>query len=195
VAAAGQPRVDVADVIAAGPGQAKQAMSGKTFLVRVYSFPTPRIRVRARRRVIEVEEGAIARLVYALVLASGKAAAEGRKPRFREFADAAGDWTAAATYLFELVRAGLATPPGGDGGSLAVAASSMRQKAYEKSVARIADGEFEVLVDRVRGLEGDGLVCVNVDGRVACRYVTRIPRGIAKAQVRALISLAGFKPA
>ena len=190
-------RLDVAEVVSSGPQAAKRALeSESTVVIRVYALPADGLRIRARKRVISLDEGSIARLVYALVTSAASAAGEGRRPRFREFASAAGDWKAAAAYLARLVEEGLATPPGGDAASLLAAANTMRQKTYEHSVARIADGEFEVNTDRFAGLPADEILCVQRGGRVACRYiVASMPRSVAKAQIRAVIGLAGLRPA
>ena len=190
-------RLDVAELLSSGPQAARKALESEgPVVIRVYALPGGRLRIRARKRVIALTEGSVARLVYALVASVSRAAGEGRKPRFRDFATLAGDWKAAAAYLARLVEEGLATPPGGDAASLFMAAGSMRQKTYEHRVARIADGEFEVDLDALAKLPTDEILCVQRGGRVACRYiVANTARSIAKAQVRAAISLAGLRPA
>lgn len=191
------PRVDVADVISGAISKAKEALDKGQAVVHVYAMPRTNLSVRAKKRIIRLDEGKIARLEYALVYVVSKALSENKRPIFKEYAELVGDYKAAAAYLAFLWRNGLVRFTDSNHAlNIFIAANSLSQKTYEHKIVKSLNAEFTVDIDKLKSLPGDDIVCVQRDGRVLCRYVvSTTPRAQAKAQVRAIIDLAGYKPA
>ncbi len=108
-----------------------------------------------------------------------------------------GPLQAAAAYLAFLWRNGLVRFTDNNHAlNIFIAANSLSQKTYEHKIVKSLNAEFSVDVEKLKSLPGDDIVCVQRDGRVLCRYaVSATPRTQAKAQVRAIIDLVGYKPA
>ncbi len=186
--------LDVAEAVAGGADAAKAAFEKGAVRVRVYALPRAQLRIRAKKRILRLDEGKLARLEKALILAAvkGKGGAT-----FKEFADLVGDYKAAAAYLTFLWRSSLIGFEEPETGlNLYIASNALSQKTYEHRIARVLDKRFRLNVEKLRSLPSDEIVCVQRDGLVACRYiVANTSRSQAKAQVRALIEVAGYKPA
>ncbi|NOZ88355.1 MAG: hypothetical protein GXO15_00330 [Crenarchaeota archaeon] len=187
-------RVDVADVIAGQVSQAKEALEKGEALLRVYAIPAPELRIRAKKRIIRLDEGKLARLVYSLVTAAAKGSGSFK---FKEFGSLVGDYKAAAAFLASLWRRGLVGFEDEETAlNIYIAANSLSQKTYEHRIAKVLEKTVQVNLDALRKLPSDEILCVQRGGLVLCRYaVSNAPRIIAKAQARAVISLAGYRPA
>ncbi len=186
--------LDVAEAVTGGVDAAKAAFEKGAVRVRVYALPRTQLRIRAKKRILRLDEGKLARLEKALIFATvkGKGSAS-----FKEFADLVGDYKAAAAYLTFLWRSNLIGFEEPETGlNLYIASNTLSQKTYEHRIARVLDKRFRLNVEKLRSLPSDEIVCVQRDGLVACRYiVANAARSQAKAQVRALIEAAGYKPA
>ncbi len=187
-------RVDVADVIAGQVSQAKEALEKGEALLRVYAVPAPELRIRAKRRIIKLDEGKLARLVYSLVVAAARGSGSFK---FKEFGGLVGDYKAAAAFLASLWRRGLVGFEDEDTAlNIYIAANSLSQKTYEHKIAKVLEKTVSINLEALRKLPSDEVLCVQRNGLVLCRYVvSNTPRSIAKAQARAVISLAGYRPA
>lgn len=190
-------RVDVADIVNGNVSQARDVLEKGQALIRVYALPRSRLSIRAKKKIIRLDEGKLARLEYALVYVASKAASEKRKPTFKEYAELVGDYKAAAAYLAFLWRNGLvAFSNDSTALNILAAANSLSQKTYEHKIAKSLTAEFSINAEKLKNLPGDDIVCVQSQGKVLCRYVTsNASRLQAKAQVRAVVSLLGYKPA
>ena len=188
------PRIDVADVAVGSVDQARAGLEKGEALIRVYALPVTRLAIRAKKRIIRLDEGKLGRLVYSLVIASAKG---GGSFAFKDYGDLVGDYKAAAAYLAFLWRSGLVEFEDPQVGvNLYIAANSLSQKTYEHRIARVLGARAKLNVEKLRQLPSDEILCVQRNGLVLCRYiVANAPRPIAKAQARAVIHLAGFKPA
>ncbi|HIQ23429.1 MAG TPA: hypothetical protein EYH50_00040 [Pyrodictium delaneyi] len=182
------PLVDIVRLIETGVEEARKAVEAGRFHVKVYALPRPRLRIRSpKKKIIDVDEGRIARLEYALIRSLLAAKSRNSKPTFKEFAELAGDYKAAAAYIAALWRSGLVEF---DDSTKAVdiysAAMSLSQKGYERRIARALDATFTLKAEKLAELPADQLLCVQKEGRIYCRYtVTNTARSQAKAQVKA----------
>ena len=193
VMATSPPVLDVAKL--AGEGgldEAKKNIESGTFVIRVYSLPRPRLKIRASKKLIEVDDGKMARLEYALIKVLMEAKSRGEKPTFKEFAETVGDYKAAAAYIATLWRMGLVNFEDHDKAlKIYEAAVSLSQKGYERRIAKALDARFELNTEDVAKLPHDDIVCVYKDGEYMCKYiVANCARSQAKAQVRAVIDAA-----
>jgi hypothetical protein len=172
--------------------EARKAIESGTFTVRVYSLPRPKLKIRASKRLIEVDEGKMARLEYALFKVTAEAKANGGKPTFKEFAETVGDYKAAAAYLATLWRMGLVSIDDQEKAlKIYEAAVSLSQKGYERRIAKALDATFDLNVDAIAKLTYDDILCVYKDDEYMCKYiVSNCARSQAKAQVRAVIDAA-----
>ncbi|RUM47619.1 MAG: hypothetical protein DSY37_01960 [Hyperthermus sp.] len=189
--------IDIADVVSGKVDDAKSVISSGLFRVVVYALPRASLRIRARRRIIELSEGSLSRLEYAAILVHGRARSSGRSPSFKEFAEVAGDYKAAAVYMAFLWRSGLISFEDDKKAlDLYIAANSLSQKTYEHRLARVLDSVFNINMQAFRSLNSTSVACAQRNGLVLCRYAVARPlRSQAKAQVRALLDLTGYKPA
>lgn len=183
------PTLDLARLVESGIEEARKALSAGRFQLKVYALPRPRIRIRTpSKKILEIDEGKLARLEYALFRSVLAAKSRGTKPSFREFADLVGDYKASAAYLAALWHSGLLEfedPP--KAVEIYIAASSLSQKGYERRIARALDAKFTLKVEELAKLPSDQIECIERDGRIYCRYIlTNTARSQAKAQVRAL---------
>ena len=156
---------------------------------RVYALPRPRLKIRsARKKLVEVDEGKIARLEYSLFYTAINAALQGRKPTFKEFADMVGDWKAAAGYLSVLWRLGLVLFDDREKAlKMYTAFFSLSQKGYERRIAKSLDLAFTLNVEAIEKLPSDKLTCVFKNNKLGCRYiVSEAERNQAKAEVKAV---------
>ena len=191
--AAREPVVSVLDLLEAlrqdRLGELKSRLESADYVYfRAYALPGPRIRVRAAsKRIVDVDEGKMARLEYSLLYATLEAARRGAAPTFRRIAELAGDYKAAAGYVAALWRLGLVTLPDHSKAlDLYMAYHSPSQKGYERRIARALDLPVQLNVDAVAKLEHDDLLCVYLGDRIGCKYiVSRTTRDQAKAQIRA----------
>ncbi len=190
-----KPVVDIVDVVEAGPDRVKEALEKGAAVIRVHALPRTELRIRARKRIIRLDEGKLARLEKALFrkLIDGR----GGAIAFKDYADLVGDYKAAAAYLAFLWRSGLVSFEDAEAGlNLYIAANALSQKTYEHKIAKVLDKRFKVDLARIREAPSDDIVCVQRGGRVLCRYVVaNLPRSQAKAEVRAAIEAAGYRPA
>ena len=186
--------VDVADVASGNVDAAKAALEKGAARVRVYAVPAAELRIRAKKRLIRLDEGKLARLIYSLIVASAKG---NGSFAFRDYGQLVGDFKAAAAFLAFLWRNGLVSfEDEATALNVYIAANSISQKTYEHKIAKVLDKRVTLNIDALRRLPSDEILCVQRDGYVLCRYVVaNAPRHIAKAQTRAVIGLAGFKPA
>ncbi|ABM80698.1 hypothetical protein [Hyperthermus butylicus] len=187
--AASQPLVDLAQVANGALEEARKAIESGTFLVRVYALPRPRLKIRASKRLIEVDEGRMARLEYALFRAVSEAKAKNAKPTFKEYAELVGDYKAAAAYLATLWRMGYVVFDDNEKAlKIYEAAVSLSQKGYERRIAKALDATFDLNLEVLQKLPHDDILCVYREGEYMCRYiVANCERSQAKAQVRALM--------
>jgi hypothetical protein len=172
--------------------EARKAIESGTFIVRVYSLPRPKLKIRASKRLIEIDEGKMARLEYALVRVTAEAKANGGKPTFKTFAEVVGDYKAAAAYLATLWRMGLISFNDQEKAlKIYEAAVSLSQKGYERRIAKALDATFDINLDAATKLAHDDIVCVYKNGEYMCKYiVSNCARSQAKAQVKAVIDAA-----
>ncbi len=157
---------------------------------KVYAFPRPRLKIRTpKKRLVELEEGKIARLEYSLVRASITATLSKRKPSFRDVATLAGDYKAAAAYLAFLWRVGLVMFDDQEAAtSLYMASSALSQKTYEHKISKILDATFSINAERLATLPSDTVYCVYREGALGCKYiVANCARSQAKAEIRGII--------
>ncbi len=157
---------------------------------KVYALPRPRLKIRTpKKKLVELEEGKIARLEYSLVRASISAALEGRKPSFKDVATLAGDYKAAAAYLAFLWRTGLVVFDNQEAATnLYIASSALSQKTYEHRISKILDATFSINVEKVATLPSDTVFCVYREGALGCKYiVANCARSQAKAEIRGVI--------
>ena len=156
---------------------------------KVYALPRPRLKIRsAKKKLVEVDEGKIARLEYSLFYTVINAALQGRKPTFKEFADLVGDWKAAAGYLSVLWRLGLVAFDDREKVlKMYTAFFSLSQKGYERRIAKSLDSTFTLNVEAIEKLPSDKLTCVFKNNKLGCRYiVSETERSQAKAEVKAV---------
>ncbi len=186
--------IDVARLAEAGAlEEARKAIESGTFTVRVYSLPRPKLKIRtAKKKLIEVDEGKLARLEYALFRVLAEAKAKGSKPTFKEFAELVGDYKAAAAYLATLWRMGLIVFEDQEKAlKIYEAAVSLSQKGYERRIAKALDARFDLNTESLSKLAYDDILCVYKDGEYMCKYiVANCERDQAKAQVRAVVDAA-----
>ena len=157
---------------------------------KVYALPRPRLKIRTpKKRLVELEEGKIARLEYSLVRASISAALEGRKPLFKDVATLAGDYKAAAAYLAFLWRTGLVVFDNQEAtANLYIASNALSQKTYEHKISKILDATFGVNAEKAAALPSDIVYCVYREGALGCKYiVANCARSQAKAEIRGVI--------
>jgi len=157
---------------------------------KVYALPRPRLKIRTpKKRLVELEEGKIARLEYSLVRASISAALDDRKPSFRDVATLAGDYKAAAAYLAFLWRAGLVVFDSQEAAtSLYIASSALSQKTYEHKISKILNAAFSINAEKVAALPSDTIYCVYREEALGCKYiVANCARSQAKAEIRGII--------
>jgi len=193
---AAQPELlDIVDAIRGGVEAVKAAFDKGVVRLRLHALPRSELRIRARKRIIRLDEGKLARLERALVSAALEK--KGGRILFKEYANKVGDYKAAAAYLAYLWRTGLL---GFDDETAAlnlfVAANALSQKTYEHRIARVLEAGFTLNLERLAEQPADTILCAQADGRVACRYiVANLPRSQAKALARGIFETAGFKPA
>jgi len=183
------PMIDIAKLAGTSIDEARKAIEAERFYIRVYALPRPRLRIRSpKKRIIDVDEGKLARLEYALIRSMLEAASKGSKPSFKDFAELAGDYKAAAAYIAALWRAGLIEfDDDSKAAEIYAAAVSLSQKSYERKIARALDSTFTIKTDKLAELPADQLLCIRREGKIYCRYiVSNTARSQAKAQVRAL---------
>ncbi len=171
-------------------GEVKKSFSESDGIVfTVYALPVPRLKIRtASKRLVELDEGKLQRLEYSLFRSLITAAAKGGKPRFQDFAVLVGDYKAAAAYISYMWRLGLVLFEDHDKAlQLYMAANSLSQKRYERSVARALDAVFTINREALEKLEKDKIACIYQEESIYCRYiVSHAERFQAKAQVRAV---------
>ena len=187
--------LDIVDAVKAGPEQVKAALEQGKVVFRVHSLPRAQLRIRARKRIIRLDEGKLAKLEKELVKALVEA--RGGPIRFEEYAKRVGDFKAAAAYLSFLWRNGIVRFEDQEATlNVFMAANAFSQKTYEHKIAKVVGKTFQVDLEKIKSGAADEITCVQAGGRVLCRYVAaNLPRSQAKAEVRALIEAAGFKPA
>lgn len=187
--------IDIIDAVKAGPEQVKKALEQGRVVFRVYPLPRAQLRIRAKKRIIRLDEGKLAKLEKELIKALIEA--RGGAVRFEEYAKRVGDFKAAAAYLSILWRNGIIQFEDQETAlNVFIAANAFSQKTYEHKIAKVIGKTFQVDLEKIRSSTADEITCVQADGRVLCRYIaTNLPRSQAKAEVRALIEAAGFKPA
>ncbi len=167
----------------------KDALSKSDYVYFIaYAFPRPRVRIRAAsKKIVDIDDGKLARLEYSLLYATLEAASKGGNPVFRRVAELAGDYKAAAGYIALLWRTGIVSIPDHEKAiKLYMAYNSLSQKGYERRIARVLDMELQLNVEEVKKLDHDRLTCVYLGDRIGCKYtVSKTARSQAKAQVRA----------
>jgi hypothetical protein len=189
------PVLDVAEAITKGVEEARSVFEKGRVVVRVHALPRAELRIRARKRIIRLNEGKIARLEKELLRTALEA--KGAGIVFEDFARRVGDYKAAAAYLSFLWRNGFIVFEDKDAAlNLFIAANALSQKTYEHKIAKALKASFRLDTERLAQQPFDDILCVQSNGRVLCRYiVANLPRSQAKAEVRALVEAAGYKPA
>ncbi|MET1128022.1 MAG: hypothetical protein ABWW70_01740 [Thermoproteota archaeon] len=188
-ASATLPVVDVVDVLK-GDNEALKQLSRDVFAVRVRLLPRPRIRIRAKKRVIPVEDSKIARAEYALLRASMEEALGIGSSTFRRIATLLGDYKVAAAYIVALWQDGFVELDREASLLLYRASASMSQKTYEHSIAKAIDAHVKVSIESLEKSPAEEILCASKEDITACRYLlTRIPKDQAKAEVKALIDV------
>jgi len=178
------------DALSSGRGEelAKSIRESDYVVFRAYMLPRPQLKVRTwARRLVRLGEGELARLEYSLFYALYRAAKEGRRPTFREYADLAGNWRAAAGYLVELWRSGLVSFSDESRIlDLYTAYATIRRKGYARRISRCLNLEYTVDKGSLEKQPYDDIKCIYYDGKLLCKYiVSSLPRSQAKAEVRA----------
>ena len=186
--------IDVARLAESGNlEEARKAIESGTFTVRVYSLPRPKLKIRStKKKLIEIDEGKMARLEYALFRVVAEAKANGGKPTFKEFAETVGDYKAAAAYLATLWRMGLISFDDQEKAlKIYEAAVSLGQKGYERRIVKALDATFDLNIEAIAKLAYDDILCVYKDGEYMCKYiVSNCARSQAKAQIRDVVDAA-----
>ncbi len=187
--------LDMVEALRGGVEAVKQAFDKGQVRLKLYALPRAELRIRARKRIIRLDEGKLARLEKALIASA--LAKKGTGIVFKEYADMVGDYKAAAAYLAFLWRNGFVKfDKPDDALNLFIASNALSQKTYEHRIAKSLNAVFSLDLERLGGQPSDTILCVQVGGRVLCRYiVANLPRSQAKAFARALFESAGFKPA
>jgi len=187
--------LDMIDAVRGGVDAVRQAFEQGQVRLRLYALPRSGLRIRARKRIIRLDEGKLARLEYALISLAVAKKNEGLV--FKEFAEKVGDYKAAAAYLSFLWRSGfLGFEDDSKALNLFIAANALSQKTYEHKMAKVVDATFRLNLEKLGRQPSDTVLCVQEGGRVACRYiVANMPRTQAKAFTRALFEAAGYRPA
>ncbi len=170
-------------------GELRSSLESSDYVYfRAYALPRPRVRIKAAsKRIVEVNDGKMARLEYSLLYAALEAARKTANPVFGRIAELAGDYKAAAGYVALLWRMGVLEIPDREKAlKLYMAYNSLSQKGYERRIARVLDMEVVLNTEAISKLPYDDLICVYRNGRLGCKYiVSRTVRSQAKAQLRA----------
>ncbi len=169
--------------------EARKTIEGGEAEFKVYALPRPRLKIRTpKKRLMELEEGKIARLEYSLVRATISAALDGRKPSFKDVATLAGDYKAAAAYLAFLWRTGLVVFDSQEAAmNLYIASSALSQKTYEHRISKVLGATFSINTEKVARLPSDTIYCVYREGTLGCKYiVASCARSQAKAEIRGI---------
>jgi len=169
--------------------EAKEVFGRDTFNIAIYGLPRSRLRIKTySKRIEELSEGKISRLEYSIIYTYLDSLKEGKTPRFREFADLAGDYKAASAYISFLVSSGYVSIEDKYLKDLYSATYFLRRKTYEHAISRLLDMEFSIDVEKLGKSNREEIVCAKGDDTIICKYAVRfIPKSQAKAITRATL--------
>lgn len=183
--------VDIAKLVSGqGLEDARKIIESGEARFRVYALPRTSLRIRtARKRLVRLDEGKVARLEYSLTRSVIEAKARGNKPVFEDFARLVGDYKAAAAYLAFLWMNGIVVfDDASIGSNLYVASNALSQKTYEHRIAKVLRASFDINAEKVASLPSDVIECVYRDGALACKYiVSNCAKSQAKAEIRGVV--------
>lgn len=190
--------VDIAKLISGQELEsARKAIESGEIKFRVYALPRTNLKIRTpRKKLVELDEGKIARLEYSLIRTVVEAKLRGKKPIFEEFAQLVGDYKAAAAYLaFLWMNNIIVFDDPSTGNYLYIASNALSQKTYEHKIAKVLKASFDVNSEKVTSLPSDVIDCVYREDTLACRYiVSNCARSQAKAEIRGVVDALKRKP-
>ncbi len=145
-------------------------------LLLAYRLPRPqKLRVRAHKKLVDLNPGVLSKLEYALLKSVAEAVKSNRLPTFKDVAELASDYKAVAKYLEFLSEAGVvvfADPA--KAAKLAEANRALSESKYKRRISKVLDLPI-VLNIQLLEERASKVPCKYSDGRLVCGLYSEGP--------------------
>ena len=155
-------------------GKLREELSkSESITLRIYRFPRFKLRIRnTRRELVELDNGVFNRLEYALLKSFIEAVKSNKLPVFKDIADLASDYKAAAKYITTLADMGyIIFPDPGKARFLTEASKALSESRYSRRISRALDLPIVLNTELLEKSAGV-IKCSYRGGRLVCTHLS-----------------------